>query len=101
MGWVAHVEGRSRCLRAGGGSQGEVDASQGGSGPNRPARTATNEPVWQRSAPQPPISVNTANRALRCAAPAPAAGSHDNVVALRGLCKHGSHYYLVMELCPR
>lgn len=37
----------------------------------------------------------------RCAAPAPAAGSHDNVVALRGLCKHGSHHYLVMELCPR
>lgn len=29
------------------------------------------------------------------------AGSHDNVVGLRGLCSRGPHLYLVMELCPR
>ncbi|KAI3431344.1 hypothetical protein D9Q98_004402 [Chlorella vulgaris] len=29
------------------------------------------------------------------------AGAHDNIVGLRGLCSHGSHLYLIMELCPR
>ncbi|KAL4440482.1 hypothetical protein ABPG75_003483 [Micractinium tetrahymenae] len=29
------------------------------------------------------------------------AGSHDNIVQLRGLCSHGPDLYLVMELCPR
>ncbi|KAL4428326.1 hypothetical protein ABPG75_002415 [Micractinium tetrahymenae] len=29
------------------------------------------------------------------------AGSHDNVVALRGLCQHEGSMYLVLEYCPR
>jgi len=29
------------------------------------------------------------------------AGSHDNVVALRGLCQHGGSMYIVLEYCPR
>ena len=29
------------------------------------------------------------------------AGTHDNVVALRGLCQHQNELYLVMEYCPR
>ena len=29
------------------------------------------------------------------------AGTHDNVVALRGLCQHQNDIYLVMEYCPR
>ena len=29
------------------------------------------------------------------------AGSHDNIVGLRGLCQHGDDLYLVMEYCPR
>ena len=29
------------------------------------------------------------------------AGSHDNIVALRGLCQHEGRYALVMEYCPR
>ena len=28
-------------------------------------------------------------------------GSHDNIVALRGLCQHEEDLYLVMEYCPR
>lgn len=39
-----------------------------------------------------------AGGALRCPDPA---GSHDNIVQLRGLCSHGADLYLVMELCPR
>lgn len=31
----------------------------------------------------------------------PGAGSHDNIVALRGLCQHEGRYALVMEYCPR
>ena len=30
-----------------------------------------------------------------------AAGSHDNIVALRGLCHHEGRFALVMEYCPR
>ncbi|KAK9801881.1 hypothetical protein WJX73_006907 [Symbiochloris irregularis] len=30
-----------------------------------------------------------------------AAGSHDNIVALRGLCEHEGKVFLVMEYCPR
>ena len=29
------------------------------------------------------------------------AGSHDNIVALRGLCQHQGQLFLVMEYCPR
>ena len=28
-------------------------------------------------------------------------GSHDNVVALRGLCQHEGAMFLVLEYCPR
>lgn len=28
-------------------------------------------------------------------------GSHDNIVALRGLCQHEGSMYLVLEYCPR
>jgi hypothetical protein len=57
-----------------------------------------------RSALFPPASVVVAGLAWPClhaARPPFAAGSHDNVVGLRGLCSRGPHLYLVMELCPR
>lgn len=39
--------------------------------------------------------------ALSGCSPSYAAGSHDNIVALRGLCQHQGKLFLVMEYCPR
>ena len=50
---------------------------------------------WQET----PVAVKQAS--LHEAEMAVHAGSHDNVVAVRGLCQWGAALYLVMELCPR
>jgi len=43
----------------------------------------------------------TASASIRSLRWSNAAGVHDNIVGLRGLCSHGGELYLVMELCPR
>lgn len=94
-----------------------VGARAGGRLPRR--HRASPRPVTSPATPQPPLTPQSRRTHCRpgphraCARLPPAhparpqvemyllLGSHDNIVALRGLCQHDGCMYLVLEYCPR